>query len=407
MKKVVVACQGGGMHAAFEVGVLTEILTDVDAKRFELVGLSGTSAGALCTLMVWYGLAPKKSSGGSVAEAISKLNQLWTDFVAGTGSENILNFLAYWTFKAEETELPLLKISLPAFCLNPTSLLYKAAAFGLPSLGVRKKYIDLNDLLEKTCPEFEDDIIWKDVKTRLLIGASEVMHGFETVFDSDVNKEKQAREVYHWRQRLRLSLPGVAASGTLPLFREAEHIAGGGHYWDGLYSQNPPVREFISGVEKEQIPDEVWIVRINPQQWPYVPTSIGEIRDRQNELIGNLSLNKELDFILSVNRWLSNKEYRDDKFVKDRKTVKVRTIKMEQTTADSMPYSSKFNRGADFLEDLRAEGRQVARAWLNRWPNVGCYPEDAAYHPFPVVRKPKSQATAKTVRARARPRKKK
>ena len=59
--KVAVACQGGGMHAAFEVGVLTEILKDIrDKNRFELVGLSGTSAGALCTLMIWYGEHPDR-----------------------------------------------------------------------------------------------------------------------------------------------------------------------------------------------------------------------------------------------------------------------------------------------------------------------------------------------------------
>ena len=67
MKKVAVACQGGGMHAAFEVGVLTEILEDVKAGKFELVGLSGTSAGALCALMVWYGLAPKNGGGSASA----------------------------------------------------------------------------------------------------------------------------------------------------------------------------------------------------------------------------------------------------------------------------------------------------------------------------------------------------
>jgi NTE family protein len=48
LPKVAVACQGGGMHAGFEIGVLTEILEDInERKRFELVGVSGTSA-ALC-----------------------------------------------------------------------------------------------------------------------------------------------------------------------------------------------------------------------------------------------------------------------------------------------------------------------------------------------------------------------
>ena len=68
LPKVAVACQGGGMHAGFEIGVLSEILEDINEReRFELVGLSGTSAGALCALMVWYGLVPKVSgSRGSV-----------------------------------------------------------------------------------------------------------------------------------------------------------------------------------------------------------------------------------------------------------------------------------------------------------------------------------------------------
>ena len=78
MPKVAVACQGGGMHAAFTVGVLTEILRDIDTRnRFNLVGLSGTSAGALCALMVWFGLAPKMQGPGSVPAAITQVNQAW------------------------------------------------------------------------------------------------------------------------------------------------------------------------------------------------------------------------------------------------------------------------------------------------------------------------------------------
>jgi NTE family protein len=249
--KVAVACQGGGMHAAFGVGVLTEILKDIrDKTQFELVGLSGTSAGALSTLMVWYGLAPKKGGGtSSVDEAISNLNNFWESFVASTSASTMLNLLTYGAFRAEEIEIPVLGVSARVFGLNPSSAFYKAVAASLPSVGVRKQYFNFDDLLDKTCPEF-DRIDWRNVKTRLLIGASEVVNGFETVFDSDVNKETQDKEVYYWRQRLRLSLSGVAASGTLPLFREAEHIKGEGHYWDGLYSQNPPVREFFAGADE-------------------------------------------------------------------------------------------------------------------------------------------------------------
>jgi NTE family protein len=402
-KRVAIGCQGGGMHAAFEVGVLTEILKDVrDTNAIELIGLSGTSAGALCALMVWYGLAPKPGSGGSPDEAIATLNDFWQDFVARTGAETALNFLTYGAFWAEEKEFPVLGVNAPIFGINPYGALYKAFAASLPSLGVRKQYFDLEEMLAKTCRDF-DRIDWQALTTRVLIGASEVVNGFETVFDSDVNKKNQHKNIgmqtvketkdrsRYWRQKLPLTLSGVAASGTLPALREAEHIQPGGYYWDGLYSQNPPVREFFdppiqksSGKPEhspDHVPDELWIIRINPQQWPEVPASNKDIQDRQNELMGNLSLNKDLDFIMTVNAW--TERYRDQPFAAEHKPVIVRTIKMEKKMADSLSYSSKFNRSSAFMDGLRDHGSKVARGWLDQWhkdkDKAGCYPEDAAY----------------------------
>jgi NTE family protein len=275
-KKVVVGCQGGGVHAAFAVGVLTEILGNVDrqekqkdeGQKFELVGLSGTSAGAPCALMTWYGLAPKNGKPGSPQEAIKTLNDFWWDFLAKTCAEDVLNVLTYRTLWLEQLEIPMLGVSSGQLFgkLNPYGAIFKFAEDCLPMLGVRKRYFDLIKLLADSCPALKHNSIeWNGVNTRLLIGASEVINGFESVFDSDVNKGTKPRKVTYWRQRLPLSLDGVAASGTLPIFREAQHIEGDGYYWDGLYSQNPPVREFFARTHEEpgfgadEIPDEVWI----------------------------------------------------------------------------------------------------------------------------------------------------
>ncbi len=130
-KKVAIGCQGGGMHAAFEVGVLTEILKKLiefekkdptRSKRkttFELVGLSGTSAGALCALMAWYGLAPKKSGPGSPQQAIDALNATWDHFTAETPTENVLNQFAYYAFRLKEMETPVLGLNASGFGINP------------------------------------------------------------------------------------------------------------------------------------------------------------------------------------------------------------------------------------------------------------------------------------------------
>jgi len=372
-KKVAVACQGGGMHGAFTVGVLTEILYAYEQKKFDLVGLSGTSAGALSALMVWYGLAPKMQGASGVQAAIDQVNQAWEDFVAQPNTvETLLNQITYRAFWAEEREIPWFGISPKVFGLNPYGAGYGTLMASLPSLGVRTEYFDFDAFLENACPNFENNIIWQNVDKRLLIGASEVLRGFETVFDSLVrtgavppNPGKAPGRTIdaYWRQQLPLSLKGVASSGTLPAFRKAEKIDSF-IFWDGLYSNNPPLREFFTPhTNTTQHPDEIWIVRINPQEWPDPPDNNADFQDRQNELMGNLSLHKELDLILAPRQ----------------RNLIVRTIKMSKGTADSLMYSSKWNRSRAFMDQMRQEGRHVTRAWLANWPNVPTYPQDATY----------------------------
>ena len=102
-------------------------------------------------------------------------------------------------------------------------------------------------------------------------------------------------------------------------------------------------------------------MRINPQQWPGPPTTRADVIDRENELKGNLSLNKELDFLLKVNGWIRKHP------LPGKKPVTIRTIKMTPHTADNLRYSSKFNRSLEFTNELRDEGRAVARDWLSKW----------------------------------------
>src|SRR5580692_7545896 len=108
-KKVAIACQGGGTHAAFAAGVLTELLIDMEnRKKFDLVGLSGTSAGGLCAMMAGYGLMPKKSrnGSGSVTEAIQTLTKFWNGFAASTDAEKMHNAFCMSVLRMQEQEVP-------------------------------------------------------------------------------------------------------------------------------------------------------------------------------------------------------------------------------------------------------------------------------------------------------------
>lgn len=387
IKTIAVACQGGGTHAAFSAGVLTEILHDAGRGRFKLIGLSGTSAGALCALMAWYGLAPKNGRPGSAQEARDTLNRFWDSFSASTLGERALDFFSYSALKAQEQEAPVLGINAPVFSLNPRGAVSQFINAGLPFFGVRPEYASFDEIVDDFCPSF-DQIDWGQAETRLVLGASEIVNGVEVAFDSDCNDPAHDARHYEptakrlWRRRLPITRQAVAASGTLPRVRAAEQIDGG-FYWDGLYSQNPPVREFFSGTYAAHAPDEIWVVRINPQQRAAPPVSNAEIQDRENELMGNLSLNKELDFLLSVNDWIG-KLLADPANAGKYKLVTARTIKMKEATAERLRTSSKFQRSRDFIDGLRAEGRAVARGWLDRWPMEERYPEDAAYRSPPA-----------------------
>lgn len=394
MKKVAIACQGGGIHASFTVGVLSEILNYIEDKKsdsvedqkFKLVGLSGTSAGALCALMVWYGLASKKGSAGSVRDAREGLNKFWKSFAADGVAERILNFAACSGSKLREVETSALRLQAPIFSLNPNGAISQAVFAVLPQLGIRQEYFDLKKLLNVSCPDFES-IDWSLLKTRLLVGATDVLNGIEAVFDSNLRTQNITKPVLdNWRKQLPLSLPGVAASGTLPEILPAERIDGL-CYWDGLYSLNPPIREFWKKntreyVDYDDMPDEIWVVRINPQQCKTEPQSHAAIEDRENELMGNLSLNKELDFIAHMNEmieWLKDPAILENTY----KKITLRTIKMTRETATKMDYASKFNRSSSFMDQLRLEGHKIARQWLQEWEKgkAPSYPEDAGYEP--------------------------
>jgi NTE family protein len=383
VRSVAIACQGGGTHAAFSWGVLDEILrtkkqwdSDERPDRFDIAAITGTSAGALCALMVWYGFAPKENlpGSGSLDEAISTLDRFWESFAAREPVEVLHNKMSVLALEAKEKGLPL-----PA--VNPYGVVDDIVLKQLSMLGAREEYTDFHAMLTTACPDFER-VDWTRVSMRAMVGASEIVSGAETVFDTRKKQEDEGIAVpisaaaeHRWRQRRPFSLEGVIASGTLPTVKEAEEV-GDGLYWDGLYSQNPPVRELVAGPPATEIPDEIWVLRINPQNIEREPKEPETIKDRENELMGNLSLNKELDFINVTNRWVEKYEG----FAADKKRIAIRTIKMRRQTSWSLRVPSKFDRSANHMNELRDEGIEVARDWLARWPrDVGAYPEDAGY----------------------------
>lgn len=375
-KKIAIACQGGGIHGAFGYGVLEAILTEAgrfqtakgNPPPFEITALSGTSSGALNAFMVWYGLLSNPQQPFSKARAV--LKQLWDTFQVRKTGEASLNTCAQFFYQWQNFGVHLTSPA-PVLSQNWVTmpLLQAWSAVGNTlspnqDLGqIRPEFYDFKALMQSCAPDFPNLTGWRNALPRLLIGAVEILSGTFEVFDShDMRTGPEARPI---------SYDAVAASGTLPEVRAAQAIPGLKNqygqdclYWDGLFSQNPPVRDLIADTPFHHIPDELWVIHINPRHRDRQPVFASEIDDRWNELSGNLSLNQELYFINKVNEWVASGKLA----MPDKKHIDIYLITMGPAMAD-LGVSTKFNRASSNISRLHEHGVKRGRTFLEDWAN--------------------------------------
>ncbi|HEY3232510.1 MAG TPA: patatin-like phospholipase family protein, partial [Roseiflexaceae bacterium] len=242
-KTIAIACQGGGSHTAFTAGALKVMLRELDPSRYRIVGLSGTSGGAMCALLAWYGLLI-----GDRAKGAQLLDSFWGELAAATPWDEMGNDVLVWLNRVRD------RLILP-----------EISPYWLPPLGQER----LSDLLNKHVPfERLQQLIGPDTPT-LLVGAVDVLSGKFVVFrDDDPDPER------------RLSVGALLASAAIPSLFRATPV--GDHlYWDGLFSENPPIRDFVAGHQSvDAKPDEIWVIQINPETAEAEPKTVKEIEDR-------------------------------------------------------------------------------------------------------------------------------
>src|SRR3954453_2198904 len=88
---------GGGSHTAFTAGVLSIVLSPEYADRFDLIGFSGTSGGAVCTTLAWSGLI--SDAPDPRAEAVQRLQAFWDELKADTPFDLARNFWGLFTVR--------------------------------------------------------------------------------------------------------------------------------------------------------------------------------------------------------------------------------------------------------------------------------------------------------------------
>lgn len=405
--RVAVACQGGGSHTAFTAGVLAELLETLDEgdrlhltdasggpKEVELAALTGTSGGAVCALAAWYGL---QTGDGTAAARL--LERVWEDISARQFDDWMTNEAALSITRSQEAGLPVPQVS-------PYDTPFAAAARN----RLRSVLLDVID--ER---QLETLVRSPTTGPRVLVSAVNVQDGcFETFTDryyattstrvGDGRAERFAERIS--RAPRPLSIDAVLASAAVPtLFRAMpiDHDGTTHRYWDGLFSQNPPIRDLFtvdqpggagrrprSAADQQAAkPDEIWLVRINPEERASEPTRLPDIVDRRNELSGNLSLQQELHLLSLVNRWIEDGRFagasgRDSNAEPESEsdagsasvTSAYKPITVRELALDrELLASSKLNRRPSFVDGLREDGRAAAASFLAdpaaRTPIVG------------------------------------
>jgi NTE family protein len=337
--RVAIACQGGGSHTAFTAGVLDRLLAEPD-PAYRIVALTGTSGGAICAFLAWYGLASTDDEAVGRERARTLLAQVWGEIQADDPVTAMANLTSVWLTRARDSGAPVPQVS----------------PYDSWVSGWTERY--LRSALERAVPPAElARVVASQREQRtgpgLHLGAVDVVGGrFRTFTERDV------------------TVDAVLASAAIPSVFRAVTVESEGEerqYWDGLFSQNPPIRDLLAGRAVEEKPEEIWLVRINPQGRDAVPTTLEAVGDRRNELAGNLSVGQELAFVRRVNEWIA-----DGLLPETYRPVAVRTIGLDAddlTPPRELTPASKLDCRPSFVAALTAAGDAAAGEFLVRERN--------------------------------------
>jgi len=345
--RIAIACQGGGSQCAFVAGALKSLFTHRIQDRFEIVGLSGTSGGALTAAVAWAALIEQgRDRSVSVQDRILAL---WRDLTAQTPLEIALD-----QYLTQSLRLVARGV-VPQLATSPSALPFRLMTEAFSRMVSRPEFTDLRALLNKHL-DFEafPSLLHED-SPALLIGACDILDGTFKVFSSRLQAIK---------------VEALLASAAIPTLFPAVWVDGHA-YWDGIFSSNPPVVAFLQKAMMGQtpMPEEIWVIQVNPLEYGFVPESPNDIFDRRNHLAGNLSLQHELQMITLLNTLLQRGAITDqfrDKLGMDADTpLTVRFISMSDTLRRSLDYPSKLSRQPQHISRLLEDGELRANAFIS------------------------------------------
>jgi NTE family protein len=347
--KIALALQGGGVHGAFTWGVLDALLDEAAAGTVDIVGVSGSSSGALTATALVYGFhegaalpGPATARTRRMAEtARVKVRELWetvarTAFWGGNPFVAAIGMTTDWNI---DDTAAARWADVAASSSQPTET-------GLGST--------LTTVLREVLPEIPAIFALPQTGTPMLVVAA-----------TDINECRRQLFVDG-----AVSPDVIRATNCLPTSYHSIAI-GDRHYWDGGYMGSPPLTPLIECLRETEAHDLV-VVTINPLHRDRPPVGPRQMLDRLNEITFNSSLIHEVNAIETINRLI------DAGMVKDPPArerpyhrINLHRIHADQDMA-ALGIYSKDAPAWDFLVHLRDLGRETfKKAWPAIQPALG------------------------------------
>jgi NTE family protein len=314
-RKVALALQGGGSHGAFTWGVLDRLLED---QTLEIIGITGTSAGAMNAVVLADGLLRGGPEG-----ARQRLRDFWEAIGTMPGWGSLFWFLSGESQSQMRLEqMPpymawdALSRNLSPYDLNPT------------------KFNPLRDPLTKLV---DFDRLRTEKNLHVMVCATNVLTARRRVFTNED-----------------ISVDATLASACLPELFPAVEIDGQ-PYWDGGFSGNPAMFALIHKLPK----CDMIVVRIDPIIRHELPRTPRDIHDRTTELSFNTTFWLEMSVLGFLLLLVEQSELERKRFGRFLFHFIEPHGELEKIAA-----STKLNASVAFLHYLFDLGRTAAHDWL-------------------------------------------
>lgn len=314
-KKIALALQGGGSFGAFTWGVIDAFLED---GRFEIEGLSGTSAGGMNAVALAQGLLKGGPQGGR--DEMRRLWQKISDMGAVSPYRRPFSPFAY------KSDLP-----------HPDIVGF----FSSMMQGVLSPYqsnpMDVNILRDMVEEFFDFKLLQTAKDLKVFLCATHVATGKLKLFNLET-----------------LTVQKVLASACLPFLFQAVEVDDE-YYWDGGFVGNPAIYPLIYDCTA---PDIV-VIQLTVMNRKTLPISSAEITERHKEITYNACLMREMRMINFVTELIDAGAITD----KSVRRVSVHMIRNEELFRE-MNLANALNPDWSLVSHLHEKGRATGKAWL-------------------------------------------